>query len=117
MNTAFTQQSSNSNNAVPQQHDKISDQVIYLIEEAIEARLSSSLWFHVQCVTCDEAAFILSVEPDTVREWIKSGKLRASKVGREWIIRLIDIEKLLAQTATVVAMEPKKIRLRKRLVS
>ena len=113
MNSAFTlPQSSNSNNAVLQQHD-ILDQ----LEELIEFRLNNSLLYRVQCVTCDEAAVLLSVDCDTIREWIKGGKLTASKVGREWTIRVLDIDKMLTATATVIRLTDKRFKRNKKNIA
>ena len=47
------------------------------------------------CLSIEEAAAALNVVPLTVRRLIKSGKLRASKVGRRVIVRPADIDKFL----------------------
>jgi excisionase family DNA binding protein len=46
-------------------------------------------------LTVDEAAARLKLQPDTVRRWLRSGKLRASKLGRDWRIAGSSVEGLL----------------------
>jgi excisionase family DNA binding protein len=47
-------------------------------------------------VSIREAAEMLGVHEDTIRRWIKIGKLRATKVDRRVLIKLADIEQMLA---------------------
>jgi len=50
----------------------------------------------IEVLSPAEVAALLKVNHQTVREWIKSGTLRASKIGgrlfirREWIDELLD---------------------------
>ena len=46
-------------------------------------------------VSTNEAAEALGVHPDTIANWIKSGKLRATKIGRRVLIRTDHIEAML----------------------
>jgi excisionase family DNA binding protein len=55
------------------------------------------------CVSIDGAAKLLSVGPLTVRRLIKSGRLPASKVGRRTVIRIVDLDKLLADNRVEAA--------------
>ncbi len=80
------------------------------IEDTVSSVLDGILWARVQCITVDDAAKSLSVQPDTIREWIKAGKLHASKVGREYIIRLVDLERMLTQNALVVPMHDRRFK-------
>jgi excisionase family DNA binding protein len=48
-----------------------------------------------KCVSLNEAADLLGVVPLTITRLIKSGKLRASRVGRRVIVKAADVEKLL----------------------
>jgi excisionase family DNA binding protein len=48
-------------------------------------------------VSIAEAAEMLGVHPDTIVRWIKIGKLRATKVDRRVLIKLADIEQMLAE--------------------
>ena len=51
-------------------------------------------------LTVQQAAERLSVESKTVREWLKSGKLKGSKAGRLWRIREEDIDSFLSPRKT-----------------
>lgn len=42
--------------------------------------------------TVTEAATILKVAPNTIRDWLKSGKLKGSKIGRLWRIHEADLD-------------------------
>ena len=44
-----------------------------------------------------DVASILGVHPNTIRRWIKSGKLKATKVGRDWKISEEVIDKTKEQ--------------------
>jgi len=74
----------------------------------VETQIQQSPFYRVQCVDSEKAANLLGVEPDTIRNWIKSGKLQASKIGKEWLIRVIEIEKILSANATAVRMVDKR---------
>jgi excisionase family DNA binding protein len=101
MNSAFQ---TNSNNTVPDRH------LASFVEEVVSLQLNNCLIWRIQCVTCDEAAVLLSVDTDTIREWIKAGKLTASKVGREYSIRVMDIDKMLATHSNVIRLEDKRFK-------
>ena len=50
-------------------------------------------------VSPEEAAEMLGVCPETVRRWIRCGKLRASKLSRKTIrVRVADLDTLLEET-------------------
>jgi excisionase family DNA binding protein len=44
-------------------------------------------------MTLIEAAAILGVTPDTLRQQIANGKLRARKVGRDWTVTPKEVER------------------------
>jgi excisionase family DNA binding protein len=44
-------------------------------------------------MTLTEAAAILGVTPDTLRQQIANGKLRASKRGRDWWVTAREVER------------------------
>jgi excisionase family DNA binding protein len=48
-----------------------------------------------EVLTIDEAALRLKLKPDTVRDWVKAGKLKAVKLGRVWRVDAEDLERLL----------------------
>lgn len=43
----------------------------------------------------EKVAEILDLTPETIRRWIRSGKLKATKPGQSYKIRREDLEKLL----------------------
>lgn len=47
-----------------------------------------------QLFTTDEAAELLKVHPETVRNWIRRGDLAAIRVGRNWRIKRPDLERI-----------------------
>lgn len=53
-----------------------------------------------QLFTTDEAAELLKVHPETVRNWIRRGELVAIKIGRQWRVKRADLERI-AQRGTV----------------
>lgn len=46
-------------------------------------------------LTVAEAAAILKVAQNTVRNWLKSGKLKGSKIERLWRIRAADLDEFI----------------------
>ena len=50
----------------------------------------SAAWLSV-----DDIAKELNIHPDTVRGWIRDRKLKATKLGRDYRIRRIDLNKFL----------------------
>lgn len=49
-----------------------------------------------EMMTCSEAAKLLRVKVETVRAWVKSGKLRASRPGRRLLVPRAEVDRLLA---------------------
>ena len=49
----------------------------------------------MQLLTLHQAADLLQIHYQTAREWVRSGKLRASRPGRGWRIDLDDVRDLL----------------------
>lgn len=54
-------------------------------------------------MTVHETADKLKVKESTIRAWIRQGKLRAIKFGREWRITVIDLERFIDANANVEA--------------
>jgi excisionase family DNA binding protein len=52
-------------------------------------------------MTVPEAARFAGRDPETIRRWIRSGKLRASKVGTQHVIEQSDLEELLYSAASL----------------
>ncbi|MHC4225387.1 MAG: helix-turn-helix domain-containing protein [Planctomycetota bacterium] len=48
-------------------------------------------------LTVPEAARRLRVNPETIRRWIRAGRLRAKKVGTQHLIEETDLENLRPQ--------------------
>lgn len=48
--------------------------------------------------TPEGAAEALLVSPKTVREWLRTGKLRGVKLGRLWRVRERDLQEFLQMT-------------------
>lgn len=106
------QVTTNSNNTVQslwhEVPESLQDFIFTTATGIVEMQLQQSLWYHVQCVSCEKAATALNVETDTVRQWIKKGKLTASKIGKDWSIRLMDIDRMIKINATVVSLPDKR---------
>jgi excisionase family DNA binding protein len=47
-------------------------------------------------LTLPEIADMTGMAGPTVRVWVKQGRLPATKVGRQWMVRRTDLEKMLA---------------------
>ena len=48
-----------------------------------------------EVLTIEEAAARLKLKPDTVRDWVKAGKVKGVKLGRVWRVDAEDLERLL----------------------
>lgn len=55
-------------------------------------------------VTVEEVAKQLRVHEDTIRDWCRTGQLRATKVGKQWRIKPQDIAAFMKPNQE----EPKK---------
>lgn len=92
----------------PNQLRKQMSSIAATVSELVASELEAMPAYRIMCCNVSDAAAYLGVEPDTVRDWIKAGKLRASKPSKDWLIRVIDLEALLAKTATVITIKKKK---------
>jgi excisionase family DNA binding protein len=54
-------------------------------------------------LTVHETAEQLKVKESTIRAWIRNGKLRAIKFGREWRVTVKDLERFLNENANFAA--------------
>ena len=57
-------------------------------------------WLTVQQVGAE-----LKIHPATVRVWIKDGRLRAVRVGREWRVRRSEVDRALMSDASPAYVE------------
>ena len=48
-------------------------------------------------LTVEDAAKVLLVKPTTVREWLKTGKLKGMKMGRLWRVWESELEAFLRE--------------------
>jgi excisionase family DNA binding protein len=48
-------------------------------------------------LTPEDTAKALAVKPETIREWLRTGKLKGVKIGRLWRVRESDLEIFLKQ--------------------
>jgi excisionase family DNA binding protein len=51
------------------------------------------------------AAERYSVAPETLREWIRAGKLPRHRAGRHWLVRPDEVEALIARGGTTAPAE------------
>jgi excisionase family DNA binding protein len=56
-------------------------------------------------LTVPDAARVAGRDPETVRRWIRTGKLRASKVGTQHVIDEADLATALEEHAAVAIPE------------
>ena len=49
-----------------------------------------------EVLTIEEAAARLKLKPQTVRDWLKAGRLKGVKLGRIWRVDAEALERLLA---------------------
>ena len=50
-------------------------------------------------LTIEEAASRVKVKPDTLRLWLRTGRLKGLKAGRLWRVKTTDLEAFLEQSA------------------
>lgn len=48
-------------------------------------------------MTPEQAADYLAVAPKTMRDWLRTGRIRGVKVGRLWRVRLSDLEAFIEE--------------------
>ena len=58
-----------------------------------------------QLYTIEQSASKLAHSPRTVREWLRIGKLRGVKTGREWRIREADIQDFIQRHLSTATQE------------
>ena len=54
-----------------------------------------------ELMTLPEIAQTLGMNPSTVRLWVREGRLQAEKMGRKWMVRRTDLERMLAEQPQV----------------
>jgi excisionase family DNA binding protein len=53
-----------------------------------------------QYIGASEAARLLGVSPQSIRDWIKDGRLPALRTGIGNVVRVADVQRLAAERAT-----------------
>jgi len=51
----------------------------------------------IDLLTVEQAAGKLQVRPETVRDWLRAGRLKGVKAGRQWRVRARDLESFLQE--------------------
>jgi len=51
--------------------------------------------------TVDEVATLFNVKPTTIREWLKDGRLKGTKLGRQWRIKESDLQDVIENGITI----------------
>lgn len=54
----------------------------------------------IEWLSVDDIARELNIHPDTVRSWIRERKLKATKLGRDYRIKRVDLDKFLEDRTT-----------------
>lgn len=52
-------------------------------------------------MTLHDVAAKLQVKEETIRHWIRDGKLRAINLGKEWRVAVVDLEQFLNDHANM----------------
>ncbi|MPM45200.1 hypothetical protein SDC9_91886 [bioreactor metagenome] len=58
--------------------------------------------------TQEEAATLLSIAPKTLGDWLRSGKIVGTKIGRKWMITETDLEDFIKKGRVIRQEEPKE---------
>ena len=57
-------------------------------------------------LTVPEAAKKAGRDPETIRRWIRSGKLRARKIGTQHVIEEVDLDAMVGEDAEMDVLPP-----------
>lgn len=68
-----------------------------LVKREVDAYIASLPFANVECITVQKAADLLNVYADTVRVYIRNRQLKATKLGKDYRIRIVDLEKFLQE--------------------
>lgn len=64
------------------------------------------LSYTTRVITVPEAARRAGRNPETIRRWIRDGKLRSRKVGTQHTIEEADLDAILAESGDMIALPP-----------
>lgn len=112
MNRSQTKPRSNTNTAcnpfVPAPSNIMSmDEFSGLVNQAVQQLLPAYFFDQVQGLSTAQVAELTGATKETVAEWIRAGKLQASKPGKDYIITVADLKQFLKDTkvkAPVISM-------------
>ena len=57
-------------------------------------------------LTVEDISEMLGVAPDSVRQWIRDKRLKATRPGRQWLVKREDLEKFLKERTNIQDEEP-----------
>jgi excisionase family DNA binding protein len=77
------------------EHETLESLVRRIVREEIAASATAA---QTELLSTAEAAGLAKVAPDTVRRWVREGRIEALEAGRELRFRRADIDKLLRGT-------------------
>jgi len=66
---------------------------------------------HYQALTTREAASLLQVQPCTIRDWIRHGKIRASRAGKSYLIEQPEVNRVFTETHPKHARHAPQVRI------
>jgi hypothetical protein len=87
-----------------------------IIKDMVQAELNNCLWYHIQCTDCDGAAKALKVQTNTIRDWVKAGKLGGSKVGNSIMIPIHAIYRMLQNNLVTTPVVDMRRRINKKAI-
>ena len=61
-------------------------------------------------MTAPEVATVLRLDADTVRTMLRDGKIRAARVGKQWLVATADLDAYLERVSSPEMMETLKQR-------
>jgi len=67
------------------------------------------VWIVEKYYSTEDVAEILGFKEKTVREWLRTGKLKGKKVGRVWRIKESDLEEFINNTENYLAGSKEKM--------
>lgn len=112
MNRSQTKPRSNTNTTcnpcVPAPSNVMSmDEFSGLVNQAVQQLLPAYFFDQVQGLSTAQVAELTGATKETVAEWIRAGKLSASKPGKDYIITVANLKQFLKDTkvkAPVISM-------------
>lgn len=76
------------------------NEVSGLVKREVDDYIASLPYSKITCITVQKAAELLQCFADTIRVYIRNGQIPASKLGKDYRIRITDLENFLLQNQT-----------------